>query len=226
MLTRPKTEGAEKDTWQARVQGLLDGVHVFFNKANIMFEAACEPVGNCNTDQLSFKAYLSRWMAATIKVAPWTRDTILPLLQTSAQAAATSCSGGDDGNTCGTKWTTGGWDGAYGVGQQMSAMEVIQSNLIDSVPGPVSQGNGGISKGDPAAGTGGDDIEPLKPIKQSDRAGAWIATTLVLVFILGGSWYVDDVFFLLDCFPMLDWFLWSCLFLVADFLDEILEVEL
>ena len=81
-----QTTGAVKDTWQARVEGLLQAVKIFFNKANIMYEAACEPVGNCNTDQLSFKAYLSRWMAATAKVAPFTHDTILPLLQTSAQA--------------------------------------------------------------------------------------------------------------------------------------------
>lgn len=81
-------------------------------------------------------------------------------------------------------------------------MEVIQSTLIDSVPGPVSQGHGGISKGDPSAGTGGDEVEPLKKITTSDRAGAWISTLLVLVFVVGGAWYVDvdDEFdFLIDC---------------------------
>lgn len=144
-----------------------------------MWEAACESVGNCNTDQLSFKAYLSRWMAATIKVAPWTHDTIFPLLQTSAQGAANSCSGGADGTTCGTQWYTGKWDGSTGVGQQMCAMEIFQSNLIDLVPGPVSAGNGGISKGNPAAGSGGDtSFEPLDPIRTADKAGAAIASTL------------------------------------------------
>ena len=80
-------------------------------------------------------------MAATTKVAPWTHDTIMPLLQTSAQAAATSCSGGDTGTACGMRWTTGNWDGSQGVGEQMSALEVIQSNLIDFVPGPVGNGH-------------------------------------------------------------------------------------
>ena len=155
-----------------------------------MYEVACEPGGNCNTDQLSFKAYLARWMAASTKVAPFTHDTIMPLLASSAQAAATSCSGGDDGSTCGTKWTEGQWDGATGVGQQMSAMEVFQSNLIDSVPGPVSQGNGGLSKGDPGAGTGGDDLAPEEPISTADRAGAGILTALVLVMLLGGTWWL------------------------------------
>lgn len=199
MLTHPQTSGAQKDLWQTRVEGMLKRVTIFFANGTIMYEGACEPNGNCNTDQLSFKAYLSRWMAATAKVAPWTHDIIMPLLQTSAEAAAKACSGGD-GTVCGTKWTTGSYDGTTGVGQQMSAMEVIQSNLIDTVSGPVSKGNGGISKGNAAAGTGGDNPDPLKPIATSDRAGAGITTALILVFILGGAWYVDESpFFLRDC---------------------------
>lgn len=157
-----------------------------------MYEVACEPSGNCNIDQQSFKAYLSRWMAATTKVAPWTHDTIMPFISASAQAAAKSCSGGDDGSTCGTKWTTGNWDGAYGVGQQMNALEVIQSNLIDNVMGPVGNKTGGISKGDPAAGTGGDSnpAAPQAAITTSDRAGAGILTALVLIGLLGGAWWM------------------------------------
>jgi hypothetical protein len=72
-------------------------------------------------------------MAASTKVAPWLYDSIKPYLAASAAAAAISCTGGDDGTTCGTRWWTGVWDGATGVGQQMSALEVIQSNLIDKV---------------------------------------------------------------------------------------------
>lgn len=92
-------------------------------------------------------------------------------------------------------------------------MEVIQSNLIDLVHGPVSAGNGGISKGNPAAGSGGDtSFEPLDPIRTADKAGAAIATILVLVFVLGGAWYVDEpiIFLLIDLFDdfilsLFDW---------------------
>jgi len=115
-----------------------------------MYEVACEPGGNCNIDQLSFKAYLSRWMAASTKVAPWLYDQMQPFLAASAMAAAQSCVGGDTGTMCGTKWYTGGWDGSFGVGQQMSALEVIQSNLITQVQGPVTNNTGGTSKGDPS----------------------------------------------------------------------------
>lgn len=157
-----------------------------------MFEVACEPSGNCNTDQQSFKAYLSRWMAASTKVAPWTHDIIMPLIGASAQAAARQCDGGSDGVTCGTKWTASTWDGTYGVGQQMNALEVIQSNLIDQVRGPVGNKTGGISIGDPAAGSGGDSnpLGPQAPITTGDRAGAGILTALVLTALVGGAWWM------------------------------------
>ena len=158
-----------------------------------MYEVACEPNGKCNVDQRSFKAYLARWMAATTVKAPYTRDTIMPLLQTSANAAAKSCTGGNDGVTCGLQWTTGNWDGSYGVGEQMSALEVIQSNLISNVAGPVTNSTGGISKGDPSAGTGGD-ASPAGILQSNvttgDRAGAGILTALVLLGVLGGAWWM------------------------------------
>lgn len=89
-------------------------------------------------------------MAASTKVAPWLDDQIQPYLIASAQAAAAQCSGGTDGVTCGTKWYDNGtWDGTYGVGQQMSALEVIQSNLIHEVAGPLTNSTGGTSTGNP-----------------------------------------------------------------------------
>ena len=95
-----------------------------------MYEQACEDVntkGTCDTDQQTFKAYLSRWMAATSKLVPWTASFITPKLQASAQAAAAQCDGGTDGTTCGEHWTANStWDGSYGLGQQMSALSVIQ----------------------------------------------------------------------------------------------------
>jgi mannan endo-1,6-alpha-mannosidase len=129
-------------------------------------------------------------MAATTKVAPWTADQILPLLASSAQAAAQSCSGGTDGNMCGTKWTQAGWDGTYGVGQQMSALEVIQSNLIKKVAGPVSNSTGGTSQGNPSAGTGTSTHVDNAPgiIGTKDKAGAGVLTAVVLAVLLGGGY--------------------------------------
>lgn len=138
--------------WQTRTQAIWTACQGLFFTGDsnmIMYEYACEPGLNCNTDQQSFKAYLSRWMAASTKAAPWLYTQIEPYLQASAAAAALACSGGTDGVTCGSKWYNGTYDGLYGVGQQMSALEVIQSTLIQQVSGPVTNSTGGTSKGDP-----------------------------------------------------------------------------
>lgn len=131
------------DLWRQRTAGLLDASIVFFspfpNASNIMYEAACETYGNCNTDQLSFKAYLARWLAKTSVLAPFTSSSIRPMLEASAQAAAASCSGGLDGVTCGTKWFVGAWDGTWGAGQQLAALEVVQALLVADAGIPNSQ---------------------------------------------------------------------------------------
>jgi len=186
-----QTTDSTQSLWETRIRGIIQAAGVFFQD-NIMYEVACESQGNCDTDQQSFKAYLSRWMAASTKVAPFVSDLVDTYLSTSAAAAAKSCSGGSDGVTCGTKWTTGSWDGTYGVGQQMNALEVIQGLLISSAPGPVGHDSGGTSKGNPSAGTGGDTsvIGPSGQITTADRAGAGILTALVLIGFLGGAWWM------------------------------------
>ncbi|KAJ9623277.1 hypothetical protein H2203_006217 [Taxawa tesnikishii (nom. ined.)] len=184
----------QSDVWYQRTQAIFNATNVFFttNPPMVMYEVACEPSNNCDVDQLSFKAYLARWMAASTKVAPWLYNQVQPYLAASAAAAAKSCSGGTDGVTCGTKWNLGQWDGTYGVGQQMCALEVIQSNLIHTVRGPVTNSTGGTSKGNPNAGTGGDSnpAAPSSRITTGDRAGAGIITAIILVGLLGGAWWM------------------------------------
>lgn len=190
MLTGVQTEGAEQEMWLNRTSSLLNASSTFFPNG-IMSEITCEPLGNCNTDQQSFKAHTSRWMAASTKVAPWTYDTIMPLLRTSAQAAAVACSGGTDGQQCGTLWTNDTFDGQTGVGQQMNALEVIQANLISKARDPLSGSTGGTSKGDPSAGgsSSGEDAS-TRPITTTDRGGAGFLTALMLISVLGFAWYV------------------------------------
>ena len=158
-----------------------------------MSERACEPIGTCDTDNKSFKAYMARWMAATTKVAPFTYPIVHDRLRASAIAAALQCSGGTDGETCGLKWTDGAkYDGSAGVGEQLSAMEVFQTNLLNRVDGPVKNSTGGTSKGNPSAGTGGS-RQPGAPkgaITNKDKIGAGILTTLVLIGVVGGAWWM------------------------------------
>lgn len=131
-------------TWANRTQSLLTNLNSTFftpysNASGVMYEQKCEATETCDTDQFSFKAYMGRWMMATAKVQPQLSDDITSLITASAQAAAKSCTGGDDGNTCGTKWYIGSWDGSQGVGQQLSALEVIQGLLAPTVGAPAEE---------------------------------------------------------------------------------------
>lgn len=159
----------------------------FFTDDGIMFEP-CES-GKCNVDQRSFKAYLTRWMAATSKLAPFTRDTILKRISTSAPAAVKTCTAGNTGTQCGLKWTTGTNDASTGVGEQMAVLEIIQSNLIDDAPDWVSAVAGtGTSGGDVNAGKDNDDNSfILDPVTTGDRVGAGFLTALVLVGVISGT---------------------------------------
>lgn len=130
------------DIWVERTNGLLAATSTFFspykNGSSILFEAQCELDYSCNIDQQSMKAYLARWMAGTAQMAPWTAGKIGGLLRTSAQGAAASCSGPPDGNTCGTRWYTNGFDDRTGVGQQLSAMEVMYALLVNETTPPMT----------------------------------------------------------------------------------------
>jgi len=183
----------------APLDGMLNTtLATFFPTNKIMVEITCEPTGKCNTDNLSFKSYGMRWLATIAQLVPSTSSTIWPYIQASAKGAAGQCDGGDDGKTCGFKWTTSTWDGLYGVGEQMSALAAIQANMIPvaNLAAPYTADNGGTSKGDPNAGTGSSDSDVGQPavntrkITTSDKAGAGILTLLCLLLTLGGAWFL------------------------------------
>ena len=125
-------------TWTQRVESLVATASTRFftpfdNATGIMYEQQCEVPNTCNTDQLSFKAYLSRWMSKSALLVPSVQQTVTDLLQPSAVGAAASCDGLGN-NTCSTRWYTGGWDGTVGLGQQLTGLEVVQSLLAPSGP--------------------------------------------------------------------------------------------
>ncbi|KAL6720346.1 hydrolase 76 protein [Lecanora helva] len=122
--------------WKDRVQGLLSALSVFTKKQNIIQEVACEPQGTCNYDQFSYKGIAAQWLGSTMQVAPFTSDTITPILQASAKGAAASCSGGDNKTSCGSDWTVAKHNQKTGFGQELSALNVIVANLAANSPAP------------------------------------------------------------------------------------------
>jgi mannan endo-1,6-alpha-mannosidase len=128
--------------WEQRTAGLLTAtatfVSPFKNSTDVLFEAYCELAGNCNSDQLSMKAYLIRWMAGTSLLAPFTAPRIKTIIRASAPGAAAACSGGSSGRDCGSKWYINGSDGTMGLGQQLSAMELMYALLADQASPPMT----------------------------------------------------------------------------------------
>ena len=101
------------------------------------------------------------------------------------------------------EWNTTVWDGTYGVGQEMSALAVIQSLMLDvptedavTFTPPLTSSTGGNSTSNPSAGTGGNKpkFQPAvftDKITAGDKAGAAILTIVVVTFVIGGSlWLV------------------------------------
>jgi len=137
----------------------------------------------------------------TTLLAPWTYDQIMARLRPSAQAAAAQCIGGSSKTDCGLRWTLNGtWDNTIGVGQEMAALEVIQSMLIQQVQGPVSGNTGGTSQGDPSAGTGatgganGGAVygDVLTGPTTAAMAGAGVLTALLGIVTIGGAlWMIS-----------------------------------
>lgn len=178
------------DKWSTRVQEILKSSSYFF-KDDILTETSCAP-DHCNNDQRSFRSLFSRCMGLTSALVPDVNLTISDLMRTSAQAAAQSCSGGSDGVTCGENWYKSGWDGVYGLGEQMSALETIQSLLVPQHTVYNSE-NGGSGRSDPEAGLNNrlpSNANQLT-ITGKDKAGAGIITAVALAIIAGGAvWMV------------------------------------
>ncbi|ANB11544.1 Dcw1p [Sugiyamaella lignohabitans] len=179
--------------WLDRLEMLWSRGKVFFNEDGIMYEAACQPSNQCNTDQRCFKGIYSRFLGLTMLLVPSLQDEIMPLIQSSAKAAAASCSGGTDGHTCGLNWFKNGWDGVWGLGEQICALDTFNTLLINTRPGPLTEKSGGPSGGFGAAGLNSSDnvltVDELT-IGTKDKAGAGVITAIVIIGLLATSWWM------------------------------------
>lgn len=184
----------EEETWLNRTTNIWGRARVFFlSESNIMYEAACQPSGLCNTDQRSFKAIFSRFLGLTCLMAPTLNDDIQSYLNYTTGGILTSCTGGTDGHTCGLNWGAGEWDGKYGLGEQMSALEAIQNRLVWTKAPPLTPETGASSSGNGSAGTTETDSATTVTdldIKTGDRAGAGVITAFVLILLLAATWWM------------------------------------
>ncbi|KAJ8123217.1 hypothetical protein O1611_g9648 [Lasiodiplodia mahajangana] len=168
--------------WATRVNGLINATFNVFFPNDTAYEASCEEHMTCTTDMLSFKGYVHRWMATATQIVPTIADTVLPVLQKSAQAAVNQCTGGTNGRTCGFQWSSGAFDGSVGAGQTMDVLAAVSSLLINESKAPLTNSTGGTSVGDPDAGIGSGSIsDDLPTITTADRAGAGVLTGVIIL---------------------------------------------
>jgi len=189
-------------TWSNRLTTLLNATSVFVEPGSrVIYEAACEISGTCNTDQFAMKSLYVRDLALTTVSAPFTADAIAPLLQRSAQAAAASCITASNGTQCGSQWTLARFDGTTGLGQQLSALSVIQNLLVGSSPALrtspgmahgtaggngtlVSGGNGTLVSGGNGTLTPGANSTYLGPAVSNGGASTMVASVLTTALLM------------------------------------------
>ncbi|AEO56838.1 glycoside hydrolase family 76 protein [Thermothelomyces thermophilus ATCC 42464] len=191
--------------WRERVDGLLASTTATFvdPATGVLVEQLCEPSGFCNTDQRSFKGYLTRWLAGTAQMAPHTLDAVRPLLEADAAAAARACTGdpappvfrGHPGTACGFRWTTGAFDGSAGVGEQMNALSAVMYPLVvrGAAAPPLTADTGGTSKGNPGGGAAPAHEEVgigYAEITLQDRVAAGFVTSALALGVVAGSAFV------------------------------------
>ncbi|KAF2432394.1 mannan endo-1,6-alpha-mannosidase [Tothia fuscella] len=167
-------------TWQNRTQTHLTHLKSTFFPAAILTETACESNGKCDIDQFFFKGLLSRDLARTAQIAPFTSSKIRPLLAESAKAAASiGCAQNDQ--ACVINWSKeGSW--TSNLGSQFSVLQVIQANLVEGSKAP--SGSGTTSNNTtPASGSGiGSGASPSAT--QGSNAGKVVQNGAFMSFVI------------------------------------------
>lgn len=179
--------------WLDRATHIWTRSRVFFlGDSKIMYEAACQPSNACDTNQRSFKGIFSRFLGLTCLMAPSLSAEIQQYLTSTSEFVLKSCTGGTDGHTCGLDWSNNSWDGVYGLGEQMSALEALQNRLVWTKPGPLSVGSGATSQQNGSAGastTHKFGTGALK-ITRKDRIAATLITVIILVLLIVTTWWI------------------------------------
>lgn len=128
------------------------------------YEVSCEGQENCPKDTLFMKGYVHRWLSSATQVAPFLADKLLPVLQTSAEAAAKQCEDSDDGTVsqrCGFYWSNGtfvdpaGAGGTSGVGEGLSVFAAVSSLLVTGAAAPGTAATSGDAGNSSGTGEGG-----------------------------------------------------------------------
>lgn len=108
------------------------------------------------------KGYVHRWLSSATQVAPFLADRLLPVLRTSAEAAAAQCVDSEDGGQrCGFYWRNGTFvdpvetDGTSGAGEELNVFAAVTSLLVADAAAPATAATSGDAGNSGATGQDG-----------------------------------------------------------------------
>ncbi|KAH7120927.1 glycoside hydrolase [Dendryphion nanum] len=105
------TEYTGDQKWKDRASGFLAGAKRNFVKDGRLLETKCEEYFTCNTDQVSFKATLLRWMGAAATIMPELRSEVRKVLNGAAGEIM------------------GAWNPSLGIMEHFTALELVDASI-------------------------------------------------------------------------------------------------
>lgn len=165
-------------------------------------EVACTPNGKCSLDNRFMRASLARGLARARELTPdnnYTRgmdgpvtgttyEDIDSILRRSAEGAAAQCSGGGSGNVCGMDWRASEYDGYEGVGEDVSALEILMANLPRKALGTMNTtAEGGTDESSASTGSGAPSNENEGDSGDSNAASAFTVPVISMSIALLGA---------------------------------------
>ncbi|EME83008.1 glycoside hydrolase family 76 protein [Pseudocercospora fijiensis CIRAD86] len=176
-----------------------------FTDDDVLYEVACAPNNNCNVDQLAFRAPLARALGNVRDMVNTTvvtlngtsssstnkTDYISTIIDRSAQGALRQCAAATNNSQtavrCGSDWSSTEWDGTQGLGQVLSALEIMLAGIprkrLNTMNSTVN-GNGTSTSGNGSGtGTGGGSAtsSPAAPNEAGSVVSASFVATLMTV---------------------------------------------
>ncbi|KAK0666817.1 glycosyl hydrolase family 76-domain-containing protein [Cercophora samala] len=160
-----QTTGDDQKRWRDRVTGLTKAILDKFFDDGYHYEIPCEGRdGACTPDMLFFKGMVTRYLASTVQLAPFTKDAISKVLKTNAEAAVKTCTGGDNNRQCSFSWAKGKFENETDIPSQLNTLSALTVLLQDEVSqkgvatnvtsNPSGGSDGGNGNGDGNSGQG------------------------------------------------------------------------
>ncbi|PWY68483.1 hypothetical protein BO70DRAFT_366148 [Aspergillus heteromorphus CBS 117.55] len=184
--------------WKTRAEGLLNKSIELFFKKRVMVEGGwilgnSAEVGGYYIDdntEYSFRGLFITCLVSVARLIPETVDTIVPLLETTAKAAAKQCSGTANSTVCGSDWTDPVYDLNPSFFTSMSALSLFTANLrLDRTAGNKTTTNGTSTSGSTSGSSSGSG-SGSSSLSGGDIAGIVVGSVAGVALIAAAAFFI------------------------------------